>query len=280
MDVQREIHEKLEEQLKQLTLLHALEGEELKRLEDVYVDAIKAPLIIEIELRTLQIDMAKLNRKRNVFQSATQEDLKTLEEHTAHAAALEAQMKKEAEVSERRRQERLDAELKLKNATHQLENTKKQVEESSKKLKSEKKELRRLKKELKKLNAHVDQINQRLHLQSACREIFAKTKWPLHSKNQTIFLGKLKGNERGQYLNFVFKKYTKRRGMLLLLVALLLFVVGESQNLKFGFVVETVDRGAGCAAGGAAASSRSGGTDARRATVMMRMRMVISGSRR
>ena len=125
MDVQREIHEKLEEQLKQLTLLHALEGEELERLEDVYVDAIKAPLIIEIELRTLQIDMAKLNRKRNVFQSATQEDLKTLEEHTAHAAALEAQMKKEAEVSERRRQERLDAELKLKNATHQLENTKK-----------------------------------------------------------------------------------------------------------------------------------------------------------
>ena len=68
--------------------------------------------------------------------------------------------------------------------------------------------------------------------------------------------------------------------MLLLLVALLLFVVGESQNLKFGFVVETVDRGAGRAAGGAAASSRSGGTDARRATVMMRMRMVISGSRR
>ena len=153
--------------MKQLTLLHALEGEELKRLEDVYVDAIKAPLIIEIELRTLQIDMAKLNRKRNVFQSATQEDLKTLEEHTAHAAALEAQMKKEAEVSERRRQERLDAELKLKNTTYQLENTKKQVEESSKKLKSEKKELRRLKKELKKLNAHVDQINQQLHLQSA-----------------------------------------------------------------------------------------------------------------
>ncbi len=67
---------------------------------------------------------------------------------------------------------------------------------------------------------------------------------------------------------------------MLLLVPLLLLVVGESQNLKFGFVVETVDRGAGSAAGGATASSRAGGTDGRRATVMMRMRMVISGSRR
>ena len=191
MDVQREIHEKLEEQLKQLTLLHALEGEELKRLEDVFVDAIKAPLIIEIELRTLQIDIAKLNRKRNVFQSATQEDLKTLDEHTAHAAALEAQMKKEAEVSERRRQERLDAELKFKNATYQLENTNKQIEESSKKLKSEKKELRRLKKELKKLNAHVDQINQQLHLQSARKRFLKKHRNFLAFCNETKEIDRL-----------------------------------------------------------------------------------------
>jgi hypothetical protein len=90
-DVQREIHVKLEEQLKQLTLLDELDGEELKRLEDVAVSAKKAVLLTEIELRTLLIDMAKLKRKRNVFESATPEDLKTLEEQTARAADLEAQ---------------------------------------------------------------------------------------------------------------------------------------------------------------------------------------------
>jgi chromosome segregation ATPase len=173
VDVQREIHGKLEEQLKQLTLLHALEGEELKRLEDVAVGADKAFLLTDIELRTLQIDLAKLKRKRGV-ESATQEDLKTLEEHAARVAALEAQMKKEAEESERSRQQWLDGKLKLKNANDQLDNTKKQVEESSKKLKSEEKELKRLKKELKKLNARVDEINQKLHLQCSRKRFLKK----------------------------------------------------------------------------------------------------------